>query len=156
MKTKPQLHSFPFLITLGLILLSSCKNPSSETIDDKNDSTLNAMDTMNIALNDTQSEELVDTVADKKVFEDADTQEAHEEIVKKYGKQWDLCTCIIKSDSVNEALMNASDDEFDAVMERSNYIDLKCKDMLIHPNETPEDRYKYEKKVNDCLDQAKK
>jgi hypothetical protein len=48
--------------------------------------------------------------------------------------------------------MEASDAQFDAVMERSEYIDSKCKGLLIQPNATPEDRMKHENKVKKCLD----
>jgi hypothetical protein len=89
------------------------------------------------------------------VSNDPDVQEAHAEIVKKYGEQWDFCTCIVKSDSVNTALMEAPDALFDKVMERSEYIDSKCKGLLIQPNATPEERAKHEKRVKKCLKEAK-
>jgi len=87
----------------------------------------------------------------KGVSKDPEIQEAQEEIVKKYGEQWDFCTCIVKSDSVNTALMEAPDDMFDLVMERSEYIDSKCKGLLIQPNATPEERAAHEKRVKKCL-----
>ena len=87
----------------------------------------------------------------KEVSKDPEIQEAQEEIVKKYGEQWDFCTCIVKSDSVNTALMEAPDDMFDLVMERSEYIDSKCKGLLIQPNATPEERAVHEKRVKKCL-----
>ena len=87
----------------------------------------------------------------KEVSKDPEIQEAQEEIVKKYGEQWDFCTCIVKSDSVNTALMEAPDDMFDLVMERSEYIDSKCKGLLIQPNATPEERAAHEKRVKKCL-----
>lgn len=107
-----------------------------------------------------QVEDLVDSLQNEDltvaiVSNDPDVQEAHAEIVKKFGEQWDFCTCIVKSDSVNTALMEASDDMFDAVMERSEYIDSKCKGLLILPNDTPEERSKHEKRVKKCLKEAK-
>lgn len=87
----------------------------------------------------------------KEVSKDPEIQEAQEEIVKKYGEQWDFCTCIVKSDSVNTALMEVPDDMFDLVMERSEYIDSKCKGLLIQPNATPEERAAHEKRVKKCL-----
>ncbi len=156
MKTKPLLQFLSLFFILGILLLSSCKNSSSDTLGDEND-TIPNQDSIDMFQNDTLGTNIDDdTMTVKKVFKNPDTQEAHQEIVKKYGEQWDLCRCIQKSDSVNKALMEASDDEFDAVMERSDYIDRKCKDMLIHPNDTPEERYAYQKKVNDCLKKAKK
>lgn len=157
MKTKRRHHLITLILILGLILFSSCKNSSTENLDNENDSIQKIEDSLNLVNADSLDSIMeVDTMAVKKVFKDADTQEAHQAIVKKYGEQWDLCRCIEKSDSVNKALMVADDKDFDAVMERSDYIDKKCKDMLIHPNETPEERYEYQKKVNKCLEQAKK
>ena len=157
MKTKPLYQILPLFFILGILLLSSCKNSSSDTLGDDNDTIPNNKDSIDLIKNNNiAGDSDGDTMTVKKVFKDPDTQEAHQEIVKKYGEQWDLCHCIQKSDSVNKALMEASDGEFDAVMERSDYIDKKCKDMLIHPNETPEERYAYQKKVNDCLKKSKK
>lgn len=157
MKTKPLLQYLTFVLIIGLVLLSSCKNSSTESLDNDNDTLLNSQDSIDLALSDESNDmKDLDTMVVKKVFKDADTQEAHQAIVKEFGEQWDLCRCIEKSDSVNKALMNASDNDFDGVMKRSDYIDKKCKDMLIHPNETPEERYEYQKKVNKCLDQVKK
>lgn len=72
-------------------------------------------------------------------------------IEKKYGEQWDFCTCVIKSDSVNTALMEASDEEFGLVMARSDYIDSKCKELLTQPHNTPEERSKHQQRVRECL-----
>jgi hypothetical protein len=87
-----------------------------------------------------------------------EVEEATVEIVKKYGEQWDFCTCVVKQDSINAAMLrdDISDDEFDRMMERSDYVDNKCKTLLIQPNNTPEDRAKHEKKVKNCLRAAKK
>lgn len=119
-------------------------NEPDSTNVDKIDTTITQVDTSTI-------EE--DTIEDEVKYEDPEVQEAHKEIVKKFGIQWDFCTCIKKSDSVNTALMEASDEDFDVVMERSEYIDSKCKGMLIQPNATPEERVKHEKKVKNCLAQ---
>lgn len=156
MKTKSSFQYLLLILSLGILLFPSCKNSSTETIDNENE-TMNKETSYGLSLPDTiEDTEEGDTMIVKKVFEDTDTQESHQKIVKKYGQQWDLCRCIEKSDSVNKALMNASDEDFDNVMKRSDYIDNKCKDMLIHPNETPDERYEYQKKVNNCLEKAKK
>ena len=89
-------------------------------------------------------------------FKKAEEIENKKRIEKVYGKQWGFCECVIKSDSVNIALMNADDDEFDKVMERSNYIDDKCKQMLTGPNATPEERSAHKLRVQKCLKQNKK
>jgi hypothetical protein len=135
---------------VSLTFLVGCKSGSNDDVSGEIDST-------NVQSSDSTSHELnteshvKDTVIEEVVYKDPEVQEAHEEIVKKFGIQWDFCTCVQKSDSVNTALMEASDDKFDAVMERSEYIDSKCKGLLIQPNGTPEDRYKHEKKVKNCL-----
>lgn len=138
------------LLLLFSIYLVGCKSGSNDNMDSEIDSTnVQSVDTTTANLDNQSSEE--DIVVDEVKYKDPEVQEAHEEIVKKYGVQWDFCTCVQKSDSVNTALMEASDDQFDIVMERSEYIDSKCKGLLIQPNGTPEERYKHEVKVENCL-----
>ena len=74
-------------------------------------------------------------------------------IEQKYGEQWKFCTCIQKIDSVNTALMEANDAEFDVLLKRSEYIDRKCKWLLIimYDKTTPEEREAHSEKVKDCL-----
>ena len=142
--------NYIIILLVSLTFLVGCKSGSNDDVSGEIDST-------NVQSSDSTSHELnteshvKDTVIEEVVYKDPEVQEAHEEIVKKFGIQWDFCTCVQKSDSVNTALMEASDDKFDAVMERSEYIDSKCKGLLIQPNGTPEDRYKHEKKVKNCL-----
>ena len=78
------------------------------------------------------------------------------EIEKKYGEQWDFCTCVIKNDSINKAFSNpVSDQEFDRLSARFDVIDEKCKAFLVqNPNQTPEERANHEKKVKKCLKEA--
>jgi len=130
--------------------LVGCKSNSNGEGDGEIDST-NVQDSYNMTSDSDTTAVKEDTLVDEVKYEDPEVQEAHKEIVKKYGIQWDFCTCVQKSDSVNKALMEASDDRFDEVMERSEYIDSKCKGLLIQPNGTPEERYKHEKKVKKCL-----
>lgn len=76
----------------------------------------------------------------------------------KYGEQWDFCTCVVKNDSINKAFMKdgISDRAFDALLIRSEFIDNKCQAFMVQsPNQTPEQRMAHEKKVKDCLKQAK-
>lgn len=135
------------LVTVCLILLSCNSNEEVPQSDE-------------LMTDSLQVEEIIDTLSNEDlavdiVSNDPDVQEAHAEIVKKFGEQWDFCTCIVKSDSVNNALMEAPDELFDEVMERSEYIDSKCKGLLIQPNATPEERTKHEKRVKKCLREAK-
>tara|TARA_B100000508_G_scaffold141095_1_gene146751 strand:- start:28562 stop:29011 length:450 start_codon:yes stop_codon:yes gene_type:complete len=145
-------HNYLYFLTFFVAanLLLACKtDPSNNDSDDETDS-IEVVDTMDQDVEDMDTiQEEIDTA--EVVYEDPAVQEAHEEIVKKYGTQWDFCTCVKKSDSVNKALMEASDEAFDAVMARSEYIDSKCKGLLIQPNATPEDRAKHEIKVKKCL-----
>jgi hypothetical protein len=140
--------NYIIILLISSIYLVGCKSGSSDHVDGEIDST-EVQGTTSQNLNTDIS--VNDTVIEEVVYKDPEVQEAHEEIVKKYGVQWDFCTCVQKSDSVNTALVEASDEEFDAVMERSDYIDSKCKGLLIQPNGTPEERYKHEKKVKKCL-----
>ena len=140
-----------FLLFFSLLVFS-CKSEANNKEVDRNSLTT----TEQVQSIDLDTINVIDTTQTiKKVYENPEVQEAHIAIVKEFGEQWDFCKCIVKSDSINTALMEASDEEFDAVMVRSDYIDSKCKGLLIQPNATPEDRYAHEKKVKKCLDNAK-
>ncbi len=73
------------------------------------------------------------------------------QIEKVYGVQWDFCDCVVKNDSVNKAIETAGDDDFDALLTRMDTIDKHCKEMLITPNTTPDERARHERKVRKCL-----
>lgn len=134
----------------SLFILFSCTE-SNENNDDL-DINLNDVDSTVVEAIDTVLQE-TDSVIDKVVYDDPEVQEAHKQIVEKYGIQWDFCTCIVKNDSVDKALRseNLSDADFDILFDRSEFIDGKCKGLLIQPNATPDERAKHEKKVNNCL-----
>ncbi|OFZ06655.1 MAG: hypothetical protein A3D92_19590 [Bacteroidetes bacterium RIFCSPHIGHO2_02_FULL_44_7] len=78
------------------------------------------------------------------------------DIEKKYGEQWDFCTCVVKNDSINKAFSKpVGDAEFDRLSARFDVIDEKCKAFLVHdPNITPEERTNHERKVKKCLKEA--
>ncbi|MEX2485235.1 MAG: hypothetical protein WED10_11765 [Brumimicrobium sp.] len=147
MKPNYIILALAFTLILGACN-SSNKNNSDEELDKSDSLETNLNDS---ALVENSEKDTTDTVENYVKDENPDVEEAKREIVKKFGIQWDFCTCINKSDSVNTALMEASDDAFDMVMERSEYIDSKCKEMLVRPNATPEDRLKHDKKVKNCL-----
>ena len=91
-------------------------------------------------------------VIDKKT----EKKEVHENIVAKYGEQWDFCNCVVKNDSINNALEKTlTDKQTDKLMARWEYVDTKCKEFLTAPNTTPEERSKHEWKVKQCLKNAK-
>lgn len=73
-------------------------------------------------------------------------------IEKKFGEQWDFCTCVKANDSINTAFeKNVSDKQAEKLMARWEYVELKCKAFLTQPNTTPEERAAHEKKVKRCL-----
>ena len=110
------------------------------------------------------STEIVDTVivSDYDISAvDADNVEGFKEnlvkIEKKFGVQWDFCTCVVKGDSLNEAFKNPDlpDTEFNALYERLDFIDEKCKAFKIqNSSKTPEERAAHEKEVKKCLKAA--
>ncbi len=104
-------------------------------------------------------EEQIKSDYDMSTVDDENSEEFMEslvEIEKKYGEQWDFCTCVIKNDSINKAFSSpVSDNEFERLSARFDVIDEKCKAFLVqNPNVTPEERAKHEKKVRNCLKEA--
>ena len=86
---------------------------------------------------------------------DTETADATiEKLEKTFGKQWDFCDCIHKTDSIQRAIESAgdmSDDDFDNLMTRFEDIDQHCKTLIASPNTTPEERKRHERKVKKCL-----
>jgi hypothetical protein len=83
-----------------------------------------------------------------------DMEKAKQIIEKKYGEQWDFCTCVQKNDSINKAFTKANipEKEFDRLFKRLEYVEDKCQVFLIEDaNSTPEQREAHAKKVKDCL-----
>ncbi len=152
---KLKTHYFAFIF-IAIAFSMGCKNSDNSDTTNENkeqDTTQTKEEDENLASDTiTDNEEVIDTISEQ--YEDPAVQEAHEEIVKKYGTQWDFCTCVRKNDSVNSAMLadGVSDEKMDALFERSAQIDEKCKGLLIQPNATPEDRAKHEVKVNKCLE----
>ncbi|MCG8575139.1 MAG: hypothetical protein MI810_09670 [Flavobacteriales bacterium] len=95
------------------------------------------------------------TVLDSAGYVDEEAEIANE-IEKIYGEQWEFCDCVVKNDSVNNAILEAEEDEeIDRIIARMDVIDQHCKEMLTTPNTTPDERAAHEKKVNKCLKAAK-
>lgn len=138
------------VLTILAIWTSSCTNENNiDSIDiDATNDTL--VDTISMDTTDLDSLLAIDTI----VYHEPEAQEIHEKIVQKYGIQWDFCTCIKKADSVNSAMMTEgiSDADFDKLMERSDFIDSKCKELTTQANQTPDERAKHMKKVKNCLE----
>ncbi|WP_430402405.1 hypothetical protein [Fluviicola sp.] len=107
-----------------------------------------------VAKADDLSTVLKDTATEKKAIS-VELKENHEKIVKKYGEQWDFCTCVVANDSINDAFEKGgmTPKQEEKLMARWEYVDNKCKEMLTTPNTTPEERAKHDKKVMKCLKQ---
>jgi hypothetical protein len=138
---------FYFLaITFLVLSLSSCS--SNETckdceLENQNDS-IPEKDTVSSLESELKAEKLIP----------ASKEQANnlKKIEKKFGEQWDFCTCVVANDSINKAFeKNISDKQADVLMKRWEYIELKCKAFLTQPNSTPEERAIHEKKVKKCL-----
>lgn len=146
--------TYTFLtISIFLFIIAACSNevnteePKATTEEEVTDTLVES------SIDSEEIGEEIDVEKTPENYENPDTQEAAEFIVEEYGEQWDFCTCIQKQDSVNNALMEAEGEVFDRVMERSDFIDLKCKELMIQPNTTPEERAKHQKRIKDCLEQ---
>jgi hypothetical protein len=95
--------------------------------------------------------------AETLIPESKEQAENLKKIEKKFGEQWDFCSCVIANDSINTAFeKNVSDKEADVLMKRWEFVEIKCKAFLTQPNSTPEERAIHEKKVKKCLKSKKK
>ena len=150
--------NFPYLSILIFSVFVSCTNNSSDNLtsdkgDNEHQSTVNSEDDNSTAQEKQSIEERVAVSSQAPSTKSQEVAEAKKEIEKKYGEQWDFCTCIVKGDSVNNAMLadDIADDIFEVLMTRSDYIDTKCKHLLVQPNATPDEREAHNKKVQDCL-----
>ena len=131
------------------ILIVSCGSDNEECKDCKietNKDTIAEEDDLKTALKDTATEKISVAV---------EMKENHEKIVKKYGEQWDFCTCVVANDSINKAFEKGgmTPKQEEKLMARWEVVDNKCKELLTTPNTTPEERARHEKKVRKCLKQ---
>lgn len=137
---------FQFLF-LGLFAVSCGSNEECTDCQiETNADTITKTDDITTALKDTATEKKSVSV---------EMKENHDKIVKKYGEQWDFCTCVVAHDSINDAFekggMTSKQEE--KLMARWEHVDNKCKELLTTPNTTPEERAKHDKKVMKCLKQ---
>ena len=139
---------------LYLIIVLSCSfyscNNEEPCVDCDEDSNALAADTLSSI--DKYLEQ-----ADTSKTEVVEIKENLQKIEKKYGQQWDFCTCVVANDSVNKAFMkdNLSDKEFDRLDKRSTIIMNKCQAFLgLDGSRTPDDRSKHEAKIRKCLKAA--
>ena len=78
-------------------------------------------------------------------------------IEQEHGEQWDFCVCAVKKDSTEKALLadGISDEHFELVWARSEWIDKKCQAFDVQGDQhTPEQRAKRKKDIEDCLQAA--
>ena len=135
-----------FLLSLlGLVVLFSCS--SGEEC--KDCEAKPEKDTLaETEVNDMESAMARDTA----VAPTKEMKENHAKIVKKYGEQWDFCTCIVKNDSITDAFeKKLTPQQEEKLMARWESVDNKCKELTTFDNTTPEERAKHEKRVNKCL-----
>jgi hypothetical protein len=96
-----------------------------------------------------------DAVPKKKV-QLIERTELKQKIEKKYGEQWDFCACILKNDSINKAFKNKlTPEQEDKLIDRWDFVETKCKELTTFDNTTPEERAIYQKKVSQCLKNAR-
>lgn len=89
---------------------------------------------------------------DTAVAPSKEQKENHAKIVKKFGEQWDFCTCVVANDSITDAFeKKLTPEQEEKLMARWEYVDLKCKELTTEPNTTPEERAKHDKRVMKCL-----
>ena len=131
-----------YFFSILLIVLISCSQDKNETI---NNTKTNIDSSLQIP-NDSSQLEIISTETSEQ-----DSQENR--IVKKYGKQWDFCDCIKKTDSLNKQSQKKglSDKELESILVEFDLMEKKCKSILSNPSHTPSQRKKHEKRVKDCL-----
>nr|WP_294858356.1 hypothetical protein [uncultured Fluviicola sp.] len=137
---------FQFLFLSLLVISCGSNEECTDCQVEKNADTVVKTDDLTTVLKDTATEKKAVSV---------ELKENHEKIVKKYGEQWDFCTCVVANDSINDAFEKGgmTPKQEEKLMARWEYVDNKCKEMLTTPNTTPEERARHDKKVMKCLKQ---
>ena len=144
-----------FLSLLSLFFVLSCNSAPENESDNDIDTTIVAeIDTTSIEIDTTSV--LPDSLQKGGYVDEA--EEVEKEIEKKFGKQWDFCDCVVKTDSVNKALEKMdglTEEESNKLFDRWDEVDLHCKELITAPNTTPDERAKHKRKVKKCLRNAK-
>ncbi len=146
------LRNFPLLITAIIFTVASCTSkskPTEEIVD---------FDSLQVEVeSDTISRMFSDTL--KKAHEVREQKENLLVIEKKYGEQWGFCECVMANDSIDKAVKSLVDFETPAaekLLERFEYVSTKCQAFLGMDNSrTPEQRAAHQKKVKNCLSNAR-
>jgi len=139
---------FIIVLLISSTVFYSCKNDAQDPETNTKD---NVIDTVKPIPNTLE----IDTIQpQEKVCIDTTPEKSSQEIIEqKFGKQWDFCDCIKANDSINTAMAgeNLSDKDFDFLVDRLDEIAQKCKEILIVPNTTVEEREAHKAKVKKCL-----
>ncbi|MEZ4938651.1 MAG: hypothetical protein R2799_13755 [Crocinitomicaceae bacterium] len=137
-----------FTLAVFAAFLVAC-NSEEPKKDSEKESNVQDTVVVDTTLSDTLSEDSLEAQG----YDIKEEEKIEENIEKKYGEQWEFCDCIVRNDSVNKALETADDAQVDKIIARMDVIEKHCKKMLTVPNNTPEERTKYQRKVNKCLRQ---
>lgn len=139
---------FIIVLLISSTVFYSCKN-------DAQDAETNTKDKIvDTAKQITNTVELDTIQAPEMAFVDTTPEKSSQEIIEqKFGKQWNFCDCIKANDSINTAMAgeNLSDKDFDILVDRLDVIAQKCKEILVVPNTTVEEREAHKAKVKKCL-----
>lgn len=139
-----------YFLFLSVFLLFGCKNPSKS-----NECEMEADPLLTDTISKVNGNDLLDADEKPKGLV-KEKQENHAKIVKKYGEQWDFCTCVVAHDSINTVSQNnLGEKQLEKLMKRWEHIEIKCKEFITNPNKTPEERDLHEKKVKKCLSENK-
>lgn len=105
-------------------------------------------------------DQIIESNYDMSMLDEKERKDFKENLIrieKEHGEQWDFCTCAVKKDSTEKALLQdgISDEEFERVWARSEWIDKKCQAFDVQGDQrTPEEREERKKNVIDCLKAA--
>lgn len=149
------MHKFFYVLSLFLIVSCSSNEVTVDEVDENSKDSLDVSGKSDTDTFDIKSDYNLGTVDAK---ERKEFRENLAQIEKKHGVQWDFCTCIVANDSINTVLKvaNLPDAKLDKLLDRLNVVEEKCQAFLVQsPDRTPEERARHEKKVRDCLKEAK-
>lgn len=141
-----------FSLLFVFLFLISCSEPTDVNTDE-------GQEEKEVVLEESPVEEKAPEVEiqelqkKKDVEVNVDFKENKKVIEKKFGEQWDFCTCVVLNDSIDKAVKAGNMD--DKLMERFDVVDQKCKSFLVMDNSrTPEERMLHDKKIQKCLREA--
>jgi anion-transporting ArsA/GET3 family ATPase len=147
LKLKNMFVSRLLFIWIFFFLGSACQSNTADVSSKSNKNELEKIEKSKII----QGDDLVQPVLKEKI-PTAEKVVNLQKIEKKYGEQWDFCTCVHKNDSINRAAqLPMNEKQADKFMKRWEEIDTKCKAFLTNPSTTPEERELHAKKVAACL-----